>query len=153
MNADPENFDALKKLLALKRHEQPPPGYFNELPQQIWKRIEAKEAQPSFWERIFGGVALKPAVAYAFGLVVCGTLIFGIGSALNSEKPSPVAATPLPQQQTLQVIPPGLGIAEAKPNLNPARETSATNPVITPDFFKPAVPNEVFSQPASASPQ
>jgi hypothetical protein len=138
MNADPENFDSLKKLLAAKRHEQPPPGYFNELPKKIWHRIETEEVQISWWERVFGGIALKPAVAYAFGLVVCGTLIIGIGSSLNSDRNPVAVSTPLPQQQTLG--PSGVGLAEGKALITPAKETSSTNPVTDPvQLFQPDI--------------
>ena len=75
MNPDPENFENLRKLLALKRHEQPPPGYFNRLPDTILSRIKAGD-QPSesFWERLLPRVILRPAFAYGFGLAACAML-------------------------------------------------------------------------------
>lgn len=104
MNADPENFDDLRRLLALKRHEQPPPGYFSQLPQHVWKRIEKEEARPSFWEQWIPSFGLKPAVAYAFGLVLCGTLIIGIGNSLKEDGNSPLAA-PLVTGEVVTTLP------------------------------------------------
>lgn len=102
MNENPENFEAIRKLLALKKHEQPPPGYFDRLPTQIWSRIEAGEtAQPSFLERMLPFFRLKPSVAYACGLVTCGVLIIGFGMISNNQAPvSPVAMPngPLPSE-------------------------------------------------------
>ena len=39
MNAEPENFDQLCRLLKLKRHESPPPRYFNDFSSQVIARI------------------------------------------------------------------------------------------------------------------
>lgn len=102
MNQDSENFDELRKLLALKKHEQPPPGYFNELPGKIWTRIEREEAKPSFWSGFMDRFILRPTVAYGFALVVCAGLIVGIGTSLNqngsenSPKSLPIAHQQLP---------------------------------------------------------
>lgn len=144
MSEDQENFDDLKKLLALKRHEQPPPGYFNSLPQSIWKRIETEKTRPGFWQRIFPGVSLRPAVAYAFGLIVCGTLIVGIGSALKEP-----AATMAPAVLTKEEAPLGpIAPALAQDNSGGLQNgESSTNPVMNPTPYKINVQPVNFNQP------
>ncbi len=47
MNQNEHNFDDLKKLLKLKQHEVPPPGYFNNFSGQVISRIRAGEASYS----------------------------------------------------------------------------------------------------------
>ena len=46
MNSEKENFDQLRRLLKLKRYEQPPPGYFNNFSSKVIARIEAGPARP-----------------------------------------------------------------------------------------------------------
>ncbi len=90
MNPDSENFDSLRRLLALKRHEQPPPGYFNRFSRDVVARIKAGESggemslQMPFWERVLGLFDLKPVVAGAFGMGVCALLISGVVASENS---------------------------------------------------------------------
>jgi hypothetical protein len=82
MNSDSENFDALRKLMALKRHEQPPPGYFDRLADKIAYRLE-HESQPTFWERFAAGFSFRPAFAYSFALAAFGGLTFSVISTLG----------------------------------------------------------------------
>jgi hypothetical protein len=49
MNETEQNFEELKKLLTIKRHEVPPPGYFNHFSGQVISRIRAGEAGGSHW--------------------------------------------------------------------------------------------------------
>lgn len=80
MKTDPENFEALRKLMEFKRHELPPPGYFNRLPGNIIARIERGDGQLSFWERISASFTVRPAFAYAFALAACGALTASVYS-------------------------------------------------------------------------
>jgi len=68
----------VERIIALKRFEQPPPGYFHLLPGRIISRIEAGEQEPSFWEKLWPSFAVRPSLAYALGLTVCGALTAGI---------------------------------------------------------------------------
>lgn len=43
MDSQFDDFKSLRRLLALKRHEQPPPGYFETLSRQISFRVQAGE--------------------------------------------------------------------------------------------------------------
>ena len=89
MHPDPENFDPLARLLALKRHEQPPPGYFHSFSRQVIARIEAGErgqdgsAFDRFWEaawlqRLWAALEAKPIVAGAVGVAACLILLVGV---------------------------------------------------------------------------
>jgi len=91
MNADPENFDSLMQLLALKKYEQPPPGYFNRLPGQILARLESQEEEAGFWGKLFSGLVVRPALAYSVGLAFCGAFATGIFYAFQVQ-PTEVAS-------------------------------------------------------------
>ncbi len=86
MNADQENFESLRRLLALKKHEQPPPGYFNDFSQQVILHIRAAgrveeslglETVP-WLQRFWGALESNPLLAGAFGVFVCALLLSGV---------------------------------------------------------------------------
>jgi hypothetical protein len=93
MNPEQEKFEDLRRLLALKRHEQPPPGYFQDFSHQVITRIKVGERLDSdtFFERLLGqapwlqrlwnGFEAKPIVAGAFGVGVCSLLVVGLISS------------------------------------------------------------------------
>jgi len=79
MEDESENFDELKKLLSLKRHEQPPPGFFRDLPGRVLQQIEAEEARsPSLWERLAGAFELRPGLSTAFAGLMVGILVVAV---------------------------------------------------------------------------
>ena len=103
MNSEPENVEVLRRLLAIKRHEQPPPGYFNRFSSQVIARIQAGERAPdSFWERFsleipwlrqaWTALETKPLLAGAFGATICGLITTGF---LFSDHSSNLQSAPL----------------------------------------------------------
>jgi len=90
MDPDRDNFEQLRRLMALKRHEQPPPGYFHSFSGQVITRIRAANTAPnrSWWarfvgetpwfDRVFGGLDMKPAFAGAMSFAVCGLIAAGL---------------------------------------------------------------------------
>ena len=78
-----DDFGSVRRLLALKRHEQPPPGYFPRLNREIMNRIQAEESDRassrSWWKLLWGNIELKPAFAGAYGVVIFGILAVGLG--------------------------------------------------------------------------
>ena len=78
MDQESKNTFRVERIIALKRYEQPPPGYFHLLPDRIINRIERGEGQSSFWEKWWPSFRVRPAMAYALGLMVCGVLAAGI---------------------------------------------------------------------------
>jgi len=123
MSRSPEEFDQLRRLLVLKRHEQPPPAFFNHFSDKIIARIEAEGLvmRPRWWHRLFPELDAKPVLACAYGLVITGLLVVGLGitESLGPEEsaaptlgnpwfaqtpalpPNPVVARPLSEQTNL----------------------------------------------------
>ncbi|MCW5552503.1 MAG: hypothetical protein KIS67_10155 [Verrucomicrobiae bacterium] len=86
MNDERENFDALQRLLKVKRYEQPPPRYFNEFSGQVLARISAGEqgGEVSGWEvgtwieRLLSGLGSRPVVPATLGGAVCAVFMAGL---------------------------------------------------------------------------
>jgi hypothetical protein len=80
MSRSPDEFEMLQKLLALKRHEQPPPGYFNHFADRVIAQLEAEGARPSltWWQRCWEVLTAPPAVALSYGAVVLGVGTLGV---------------------------------------------------------------------------
>ena len=79
MNSSPEDFRDLQRLLALKRHEQPPPGYFHYLPDKIAIRIERADLSEhsTWWEWLVQKLDARPVLAGAYAFAVSGLMLLG----------------------------------------------------------------------------
>jgi hypothetical protein len=96
-----EDFGQLKQLLALKKYEQPPPGYFRNFSSQIVNRIQEGGGQDdlseysSWWQWLMGQYNAKPALAWVYGVTVSALLMGGFSlSRIFEAESSPAAMHP-----------------------------------------------------------
>jgi hypothetical protein len=81
MNENENNFESLRRLLAFKNRETPPPGYFNNFSAQVVARIRAGETNDSsvaWFSKLLQAFEFKPAFAGSFAGALCMLLVFGI---------------------------------------------------------------------------
>lgn len=142
MNPESNDFETLRKLMSLKRHEQPPPGYLDHLSDSIIARIEIGDGRLSLWDRI----SMRPGLAYAVGLTVCGALgagSFWMARHEAADTSGTVAVTfkntpaPLVASQ-LKPAGPTLHVANWLGNTNPTAETQPQISLFNPPHY--AVP-------------
>lgn len=128
MNPDSEQFKQLRKLLVLKRHEEPPPGYFNRFSGQVIARIKAgDQADDSLgWLRKLRTILeTKPMLTGAFGAAVCALAISGFVFSEDVESTATIA-----RGLTPELIPAAGGNMAVLNQLpHPAQFASSTNPV------------------------
>ena len=164
MNHNDQNFEQLKKLLKLKQHEVPPPGYFNNFSSEVISRIRAGEAaqsrplverlesQASWLYRLLNIFELRSGViggvAASLCLLLLLTVIFAEHSAVAPANLLTVSgpSTPLQTQTASASLP-----ANPMPTslMATAESTSGiaatTNPVVS---LAPSI--APFGQPASS---
>jgi hypothetical protein len=142
MNQDNENFEPLCRLLAIKRHEIPPPGYFNDFSRQVIARIKAGErgdelgiVERFLWEapwlqRVWAALEAKPILAGACSVAVCGLLIAGVIYSDKADVP-PVGLVPVADAAPAPVAPTTLAAVEHPLFVQPVNlsETSSTSPI------------------------
>lgn len=76
---NPDEFEKLRNLLALKRHEEPPPGYFDRLPGEVRARIAHAQANPEpWWQRWLESWNLSPALATSYAAMTAALLLGGV---------------------------------------------------------------------------
>ena len=111
MNPEKENFEPLCRLLKLKRHEQPPPRYFNDFSRQVVARIRAGDAgqreaalgNGSWLMKLWSLIETKPMLPGAVGVAFCALLVFGaVYTETSTSAPGPdMIAQPAPMAQDL----------------------------------------------------
>ena len=83
MSPDSQNFEALRRLISLKRYERPHPRYFNQFSSQVIARIKAGEHLQeaatsggfSWLHRLWAAFETKPILAGAAGLGACALVV------------------------------------------------------------------------------
>lgn len=87
MNSDPRTFERLRRLLVLKRYEQPPPGYFDRFPGEVIARIREYESKASIGvfelgvlrlRRLWNALESRAVFPAAFGAAACSVLVLGL---------------------------------------------------------------------------
>jgi hypothetical protein len=139
MNENENNFESLRRLLALKRHETPPPGYFNDFSSQVLQRIRTGQTPKSanLFEELFDHAPwlakllhafdTRPVFAGGFAGALCLLLLFGIVYAERPDfTPEPLLQAANSSAELAVVTPTALS--------QPAEQigiVSSTNPVLS----------------------
>ena len=101
MSSSESDFKQLRQLLACKRHESPPPGYFRHFSDRVIARIEVEEFRRSrnWWLWLKERFEARPVLACAYGLAVSGLLLAGyrLSGLLQVDE----NALPLPMRATV----------------------------------------------------
>ncbi len=144
-NRDNYNFETLKQALKLKRHEVPPPGYFQKFSGKVISRIHAGDSggRQSFNERLqyqapwlanlFQLFETKPGLIGAFAIASCLVLVLGVVLAERSDSaPKDLMTTADSAAENSNTENPSL----LAPMLAAASDTSggivsSTNPVVS----------------------
>lgn len=79
MTPHPEEYEQLRKLLACKRHEVPPPGYFDGFSSKVISRLECEEPShhSGWWAWMVNKFDARPVIVCAYGAVVSSLLLAG----------------------------------------------------------------------------
>ena len=90
METEHNPFEQVRQLLALKKHEQPPPRFFQDFSGQVIARLRALESARSItWRQRLGlDFDLKPAMIGACGVVVSGLLLVGVLTSMGESQPA-----------------------------------------------------------------
>jgi hypothetical protein len=157
MNQSPDNFDALQKLLAVKRHESPPPGYFNRFAGRVMAQLEAEGGMqsPSWWQRWWEALSSPPVLALSYGAVIVGLVMLGTGLLQSLEwEPDPGESWRAPDSLSVAAVATPLAEGPISPAIDPVGPASSFSPVLgnsaPPFLFNP---NGLSVRPASYQPR
>lgn len=123
MNSSPDDFKDLRHLLALKKHEEPPPGYFSYLPDKIVIRIERGDLSEhsTWWEWLVAKFDAQPVLAGAYAFAISGLMLLGLKVSED-----------LPQRSSVELLPGGVMAHSPDPL------TFTPSTAIQPYFANPA---------------
>ena len=141
MKPDLQEFESLRRLIALKRYEQPPPGYFDRFSSAVIARIQAGErAKPdsvldwlvgetSWLHRIWSAIEMRPAFAGVFGVAICVMMISGILYSEDTSVSPDSGITPLAGETASPFTAASATVGFTAANVDRPQLVSSTNPV------------------------
>lgn len=158
MKPDDSTQDELQRVLALKRHEQPPRKFFKGFSEKVMDRLQnpGPPPEPTLMQRLGLDFDTKPVLICLLGLVVCGLLAFGLISSRGIKAPPPGTPDPL-GPQPIRGSGAGLNGAGLMPApVKPAESGSGAEPVVIPPDARrrmpPPLPPPLPAPPAPANP-
>ncbi|HTY86424.1 MAG TPA: hypothetical protein VMB80_03085 [Candidatus Acidoferrum sp.] len=153
------NFESVRRLLALKRHEVPPPGYFNHFSRNVIQRIRAGQpaqsesffdalnAQTPWLGKVLNLFNAKPVFASSFAGALCVLLFLAV---VNGERADLIAQTPLPVSAPTSASLAALSPTALASSANQPGIVSSTNPVLSlQPFASPFAQQPALAQPVS----
>lgn len=152
MKPDEQNFEQLQRLLTLKRHETPPPGYFDRFSREVSARIKAGErgesaglaewysGDSSLFARLWAALEARPALAIMCGVAACGLLVSGLVYSENKGDSAPIAVFMAPE------------MAGAVEVASEAASPLPASPLLTPGGVTPGPSSIGGMMPAGAQP-
>jgi hypothetical protein len=165
MNQSEHTFGNLKRLLKLKRHEVPPPGYFNTFSDSVISRIRAGEAggAQSATERLhvtapwlvnfLNIFETKPGLIGGFAVSLCLLLVLGVVFSERSDSATKnilatVQSAPAGDSLASVAAPPMASVADSSGIIASTNPVTSLQPVAT--MF--GQPNPALFQAASFAP-
>jgi hypothetical protein len=141
MNAEPENFDQLRRLLKLKRHESPPPRFYNDFSSQVILRlrtgppggraelVEAAISESPWVRRFWQAIETRPAVSGLLTAGACALLVVGVLASDNARPTLNFTAEGMAGIELTEPNQPGLNsFAAARPAPVGVLFANSTNP-------------------------
>ncbi len=115
-NHSPEDFCSLRKLLALKRYEVPPPGYFEGFSERVMLRIQTVglRNRMTWWDQLIEGLAARPLLAGAYALCAISLAFMGFRVS-ESLQPAPIGIVASEFSTWSPVIPTALTAHQTTP--------------------------------------
>jgi hypothetical protein len=163
MSDSEHNFQDLKRLLKLKRHEVPPPGYFNNFSSQVISRIRAGEdgtfsvslekspGMAPWLHTLLHLFDARPGLIGGLATSACLLVVFGIVLGQHSDSPDAMtgstASTTTPQLFASSTpVPVTSTAAPLSDPMGSSGITLSTNPVTS---LQPVA--TLFGQPANST--
>ena len=88
METEHDQFEQVRKLLALKKYEQPPPRYFQEFSSGVLAQLQIVRQRVTWRQRLGLDFDFNPAIVGAVGVGVCVLLLVGVITSLGGPQSS-----------------------------------------------------------------
>lgn len=131
--------DELQKMLALKRHEAPPPRFFRNFSERVIDRLNTPEPPPppTLRNRLGLDIDSRPILVCGSGVLVCSLLVVGLIASLRLGPPKPLPRTI--EEQPFFIFVPQPSVAplpavadDASPHTSAALRARLGDPVSVP---------------------